>query len=149
MKKWTALVILGVSLVATLPAHSRNVRYLVGIAAVMDDPDLRGKVDGSVKFFFGPQASPTVLQKIATMSSDGDGTIVDKFDLGACKNAFASALLALQKNAKGFGANAVVNITSSFKKGPLVSSATEFVCHAGRSAAYLTLTGDIVKIADK
>jgi hypothetical protein len=61
--------------------------------------------------------------------------------------AFLKALVALQKNAKQLGANAVANISNYYKNDTLWS-ATEFECHAGVSA-HVMLKGDFVKIADK
>jgi uncharacterized protein YbjQ (UPF0145 family) len=145
MKKWTALVILGAALAVTLPAHARNVKYMLPIAAALED----GKLDGSVKLYFGTQAAPAAAQKFANITSNGKGLIQDRSDLGACKAAFAEALQGLLQNAKGIGANAIVNIASSFKKGPQTTSAAEFECHAGTSTAHVTLTGDIIKTADK
>jgi hypothetical protein len=76
---------------------------------------------GSVKFFFGNQASPQILTKL-------------------------ESYVAAPKNAKQLGANAVVNIASYYKKDTL-SSATEFECHAGASA-HVMLRGEFVKIPD-
>jgi hypothetical protein len=149
MKKQITMAILGAALAASLPAHARNVKYTLPITAGMESSDAKGKLDGSVKFFFGSQKSPQVVQKLTTIEATQKANIVDRIDIPACNAAFASALQDLQNNAKAAGANAVVNIVSYYKNGSPLSSATEFECHAGSYTAGLSLKGDIVKTADK
>jgi hypothetical protein len=149
MKKRTIITILGLSLAASLPVQARNVKYMVPITAALESSDAKQRLDGSVKFFFGPQEHPAVTLKMGSPDAPGKGRIVDKSDIGACLAAFADALYQLQKNAKGVGANAIVNIVSNYKNSAPVSSATEYVCHAGSYSAGLTLKGDFVKFADK
>jgi uncharacterized protein YbjQ (UPF0145 family) len=87
---------------------------------------------------------------VAKLGSDepyGKSTTHGKSDKEACNQAFRSALSALERRAKQVGANAVVNITSYFRK-EQTTSTTEFECHAGASAG-IGLRGDFVKIADK
>jgi len=55
-------------------------------------------------------------------------------------------LLALQNRAKREGGNAVVNISSYYKK-KTVSSKTRFECHAGAFIAGAALIGKVVKVA--
>jgi poly-gamma-glutamate capsule biosynthesis protein CapA/YwtB (metallophosphatase superfamily) len=149
MKKQIAMIILGMLLAATMPAQARNVKYTLSVAEAMATSEVQGQLDGSVKFYFGPQKTPQVLQKLTTAEATTKGNVVEKIDLPACNNAFAWALKQLQDSAKAAGANAVVNIVSSYKKGAPFSSATEFECHAGLTSAGLTLKGDVVKTADK
>ena len=56
-------------------------------------------------------------------------------------------MIQLEKRAKQLGANAVVNIVSYYKK-DVMSSATEFECHAGAVIAGVALKGDFVKVAE-
>jgi uncharacterized protein YbjQ (UPF0145 family) len=72
---------------------------------------------------------------------------VGKSDEKACNWAFLSAMIALEKRAKQLGANAVVNIVSYYQK-DVMSSATEFECHAGAVIAGVALKGDFVNVAD-
>jgi hypothetical protein len=147
MKKQITMIILGMLLAATMPAQARNVKYTLPIADGISQA--QGKIDGSVKFYFASQKSPQILQKLTSVDATAKATIVDRIDIPACNAAFASALQQLQENAKAAGANAVVNIISSYPRNPPFSSATEFECHAGSYSAGLTLKGDIVKTADK
>ena len=149
MKKQITMAILGAALAASLPAHARNVKYTLPIDAGLGSSDAKGKLDGSVKFFFGSQKSPQVMQKLTTIEATQKANIVDRIDIPACNAAFASALQDLQNNAKAAGANAVVNIVSYYKNCSPLSSATEFECHAGIYSAGLSLKGDIVKTTDK
>ena len=149
MKKLIAIAILGTSVAATLPAQARNVKMMLPISAALQSDIAKEKLDGSVKFFFGPQAHPQVVQPFATLEANSKETILDRQDLPSCYAALASALKQLQEDAKSVGANAVVNIVSYFKRGAPVASATQFECHAGSSSTYLTLKGDIVSIGDK
>jgi len=60
---------------------------------------------------------------------------------------FLSAMIQLEKRAKQLGANAVVNIVSYYQKN-IMSSPTEFECHAGAIMAGVALRGEFVKIAE-
>jgi uncharacterized protein YbjQ (UPF0145 family) len=57
-------------------------------------------------------------------------------------------MIALQNRARQLGANAVVNIVSYYQKS-VMSSETEFECHAGAVITGVALKGDFVKIANK
>ena len=151
MKKQMAMAILGISLTASISAHARDERYTLPIAGALESSDAKQIIDGPVKFYFGSQQSPQVLQKLTTTRAKGKGFLDDRADVRACNKAFVAALKNLQDRAKavGAGANAVVNIVSYFKDNPEFSSATEFECHSGRNSAGLVLKGDVVKIADK
>lgn len=149
MKKWIAVTMIGVSMAAVLPAQARNVKYMLSIPTALESDMAKAKLDDSVKLYFGPQAYSKAAQAIGTLDAHGKMPIEDKADLASCFASFADALRTLQKNAKDVGANAVVNIASYFKKGPLVSSATEFECHAGSFQSYVTLKGELVKINDE
>ena len=99
------------------------------------------------KFFFGNQEVPAIAAKLGSGSTHQRSSTRPSEDARSCNVAFIKALVALQKNAKQVGANAVVNIASYYKNNTL-SSATEFECHAG-AAAHVMLKGDFVKIAEK
>jgi hypothetical protein len=149
MKKCVTLAILGISLAAALPAQARNIKYMLPIAAAVESSDAKQRLDSSVKLFFGPQAHPNVLQKLGSSESPGKAKIVERADIPACNAALVDALLQLQKHAKSAGANAIVNIVSYYGPSALVSSSTEFECHAGSMSVGLGLKGDFVKITDK
>jgi uncharacterized protein YbjQ (UPF0145 family) len=143
-----SLVLLTICWAATQPVHARDTKYLLPIATAMETKDAEDKLDGSIKFFFGNQEAPKVLTKFGSDVSNRKTNAVGKSDEKACNWAFLSAMVALEKRAQQLGANAVINIVSYYKKN-VMSSATEFECHAGAVIAGVALKGDFVKISDK
>src|SRR5262245_12583341 len=134
-------------LLTAWPANARNDKYVLPISIALQSKDAMENPDGSVKFFFGNQATPAIAAKLGSGSTHQRSSTRPSDDARSCNVAFLKALVALQKNAQQLGANAVVNIASFYKNNTL-SSATEFECHAGVSA-HVMLKGDFVKIADK
>ena len=143
-----SLVVLGISLAMVWPVHARDTRHLLPIASGLENKDAQEKLDGSIKFFFGAQPHPAILTKLGTDVSNRKTNAFGKSDETACNWAFLSAMISLQNRAKQLGANAVVNIVSYYKK-IVMSSETEFECHAGAIIAGVALKGDFVKLADK
>ena len=129
------------------PANARDTKYLLPIAAGLEVKDAKDKLDGSIKFFFGNQGTPAVLTKLGTDVTNQKTSSVGKSDEKACNWVFLSAMIQLDKRAKQLGANAVVNIVSYYQKN-VMSSPTEFECHAGAVIAGVALKGDFVKIAE-
>jgi len=140
------LMVSVVVLVAVAPATARNDKYLLPISVALQSKDALEKPDGSVAFFFAKQETPETVTKLGNGSTHQRSSTRPSEDAKSCNVAFLKALVALQKNAKQLGANAVVNITSYYKNDTL-SSATEFECHAGVSA-HVMLKGEFVKIPD-
>jgi len=148
MKKTTILITGSIVVFLTAwPALARNDKYLLPISAALQSKDAQESPDGSVKFFFANQETPEISMKLGSGSTHQRSTTRPSEDARSCNVAFLKALVALQKNAKQLGANAVVNISSYYKNDTL-SSTTEFECHAGISA-HVMLKGDFVKIGDK
>jgi hypothetical protein len=139
---------LGISLALAWPAHARNIKRLLPIAAAMEAKDLQPKLDGSTKLFFGKAKSPEGLKTLRTEVTLGKVNLRGKSEETACNSAFLSALADLQKRAKQRDANAIVNIVSYYKRAEM-SSTTEYECHEGSGYMAVELRGDLVKIADK
>jgi uncharacterized protein YbjQ (UPF0145 family) len=129
------------------PAQARDTKYLLPIAAALEGQDAKNRLDGSVKFFYGNQETPKVLAKLSTDVTNLKTNAVGKSDEKACNWVFLSAMIQLEKRAKQLGANAVINIVSYYRK-EVMSSATEFECHAGSVIAGVALRGEFVKIAE-
>ena len=129
------------------PAQARDTKYLLPIAAALEVQDAKNRLDGSVKFYFGNQETPKVLAKLSTDVTNLKTNAVGKSDEKACNWVFLSAMIQLDKRAKQLGANAVVNIVSYYQKN-VMSSPTDFECHAGTVIAGVALRGDFVKIAE-
>lgn len=148
MKRRIFRLILVAGVLATvLPVQARDTKYLLPLKAALEVKDAEEKLDGSIKFYFGNQETPKIVSKLGTDVSNRKTNAVGKSDEKACNWAFLSAMIALEKRAKQLGANAVVNIVSYYKK-DVMSSATEFECHAGAVIAGVALKGDFVKVAD-
>jgi uncharacterized protein YbjQ (UPF0145 family) len=147
MKKILSILMFpAVLLTAALPAQARNDKLMMPISAAMDAPEAKEKLDTSIKYYFGHQKTPRVLQKLGTNSSNKKTNAFGKSDEAACQWAFLSAMLSLEQYAKSVGANAVINIVSNYKKVEM-SSETDYECHAGGIMAGVALKGDFVKIA--
>ncbi|TCS35542.1 hypothetical protein EDC30_11010 [Paucimonas lemoignei] len=170
MKKAITMAWLGISMAAALaPAQARNDKLMVPIsdalkvpravdaaaipvsaAIQIKSPGVRYKPDDSVKFYFGPQAYPESAQKLGMRQSVGKEPIENNDDVASCFASFNEALVKLQKHARKFGANAIVNITSAnAKNGQQVSSATDFECHAGSFSTAVTLRGELARISEQ
>lgn len=149
MKKFAWLIVVsGVTLAAVWPAAARDDKLMLPIAAALSAPAAIGKLDPSIKYFFGKQAHPKILTALRTDTTSQKTNSVNKTDEEACNWVFLSAMLALQKRAQQIGANAVVNIVSNYNRVEM-SSPTEFECHAGTIMAGVALKGDFVKIEEK
>ena len=148
MKRISQLTIVAaLTLGAVWPAHARDTKLMFPIAAALEAKDAKEKLDGSVKFFFGNQETPKILTKLGTDVTNQKTNAVGKSDERACNWVFLSAMIQLDKRAKQLGANAVVNIVSYYQKN-VMSSPTEFECHAGNIIAGVALRGEFVKIAE-
>jgi uncharacterized protein YbjQ (UPF0145 family) len=142
---WTVFAIF--SLVAALPVQARNTKHLLPIATALAVKDAKEKLDGSIKFYFGNQETPKIAAKLGSDMSNRKTNAFGKSDETACNWAFLSAMIALEKRAQQLGANAVVNIVSYYDR-KVMSSTTEFECHAGAVIAGVVLRGDFVKLEE-
>ena len=147
MKK-VAVLFIGLFLIVLItgPAHARNDKYLLPISSALQSKDAQESPDGSVKFFFGKQQTPEILAKVGTYSTHQRSSTRPSEDAKSCNVAFLKALVFLQKRAQQAGANAVVNIVSYYRN-DILSSESEFECHAG-VAAHVMLKGEFAKIAE-
>jgi uncharacterized protein YbjQ (UPF0145 family) len=149
MKKliWTMLAL--VAAAGTSGAvHASDRATMQTISGAMDANDAQGRLGTAVKFYFGMQHHPAVLESLGTDKTSQKTNAFGKSDEKACNWAFLSAMLRLQKRAKDLGANAVINIVSNYNNVEK-SSQTEYECHAGGIMAGVALKGDFVKISDK
>jgi uncharacterized protein YbjQ (UPF0145 family) len=141
------LIIAAFMLTIVAPSSARDTKYMLPIAAALETQDAKQKLEGSVKFFFGSQETPKILTKLGSDVPNLKTNAVGKSDEKACNWVFLSAMIQLEKRAKQLGANAVLNIVSYYHKN-VVSSATEFECHAGAVMAGVALKGDFVKVEE-
>jgi uncharacterized protein YbjQ (UPF0145 family) len=132
-------------LAAAMPAHARDTKHMMPIAAAMAANDAQNRLGESVKFYFGDQKTPAIVQRFVTDQTSQKTNSFGKSAETSCNWAFLSAMLRLQARAVELGANAVVNIRSNYKNIEM-SSATEFECHDGAIMTGVALKGDFVKI---
>ena len=148
MKKiFSTTISILIALALTWPGEARDTKLLLPIAVALAVKDAQDKLDGSIKFYFGNQETPKILTKLGSDMSNRKTNAFGKSDEKACNWAFLSAMVALEKRAQQLGANAVVNIVSYYDR-IVMSSATEFECHAGAIIAGVVLKGDFVKLAE-
>jgi hypothetical protein len=101
--------------------------------------------DNRVTFYFGDTAHAPIT------ASRGHGAasirVARKLDIEAasCNEALTEALASLRADAISHGANAVVNIETSFHSTRTVSS-SEFTCATSGSAAALKVRGELVTL---
>ena len=148
MKKLMLLVVFGVVVAATAPAQARDTALMMPIAAAMDANGAKDRLGDSVRFYFGKQATPRVLNKITSDKTSQKTNAFGKSAETSCNWVFLSAMLSLKKRAEEVGANAVVNIVSNYQHVEM-SSETEFECHEGAIMSGVALKADFVKVADK
>lgn len=127
--------------------HARNTHLKVSISEALELGEREGRLDNSIRLYFGSQRHPEIQRRLGTYTSVKKTNGVGKSDQRACKWAFLSAVITLQGRALREGGNAVVNIRSKYGKN-VVSSTTDFECGAGAVIAGVTLIGDVVKIAN-
>ena len=142
--------ILALALLAALAAPSASAadrKLMLPLEVAMNQKDAEAKLDDSIKFYFGDTAAPKG-KRLGSDSTSAKTNAFGKSDERACNWAFLSAMLSLQKRAKELGADAVVNIVSNYKH-QVMSSTTEFECHAGAMIAGVALKADFVKTGDK
>lgn len=139
-------LILGVSLV--LAASTATARDDIGrysVDELLKTSKAQQTLDPEIKLFFGKQDAGKVLSTYGEVQTNKKTNAVNKSDKEACQWVMLSALKAMQQRARKEGMNAVVNISSYYKKREFVSD-TEFECGAGFLMAGVTLKGDLVKL---
>jgi len=139
MNKLIAASVLALVVVA-MPACARNTPVTVTLQSVLDMPEAQAKLDGTVKFYLAGSPTPQIGKKFGDDTSNAKTNAFNKSAEAACRWNALSALIKLQDKAKGYGANAVVNITSYSEK-VLFSSPTDIQCSDGAFVAGIALKG--------
>lgn len=62
---------------------ARNVKYTLPTNTGLESGDAKGKLDGSVKFFFGSQKSLQLLQKVTSVEATQKVNIVSYYKNGS------------------------------------------------------------------
>jgi uncharacterized protein YbjQ (UPF0145 family) len=149
MKKLVfSLIGLAMALPAMVPAHAKDNAVMISIDEALASAEAKEKLGDSVKFYFGNQSHPKIIQKLGTDSTNKKTNGFNKGTERACNVAFLSAMIQMKERADQLGANAIVNIVSYYKKHE-VSNPTQFECHDGGFITGVALKGEFVKISGK
>lgn len=143
-----AAALVCVSTLFATPAAARDTKYMLPFKDVLELPEAKEKLDGSVKFYLAGEKTPKVLNKMESDVSNKKTNGVGKSDEVACQWAALSVLVAFQDKAKSLGANAVVDMASYYRKNE-VADAHDFECHAGAVVVGVAMKGTYAKVADK
>ena len=138
MKKLIAVSLL--ALVAAAPAIARNTAVNVTLDSVLDMPEAKAKLDGSVKFYLAGSPTPHVAKKLGEDTSNAKTNAFNKTAEEACRWNALSALIKFQDHAKRDGADAVVDIVSYYDR-ETYSSPTDIQCRDGAFLAGIALKG--------
>lgn len=135
-------------LLAALPAISqaRDTTLYLPFDKVVSEMTNANKLDGSVRFYLAgvtPKGKVSTVQAGAVTNKKTNA--FNKTDTVACEWALQSALLTLQDSARKVGANAVVNISSYYKRNER-KDATTYECHAGALIAGVALKADLATV---
>lgn len=133
-----------------IPTHgwARDTTHRFPVSEVLDASYHEGKLDGSVRFYFAGEETPKVVANYGEGVANRKTNGVNKSDAEACRWVMLSSLVALQEAAKKRGANAVVGITSYYKRKEY-KSATQYECHAGSLMSGVALKGTYAKVGGR
>ena len=146
MKKLMCLALVTAAVATTaIPAAARDSKLLLPLAEAMKSNDAESRLGDTVKFYFGNQRTPPVLERLGTDKTSQKTNSFAKSPEKACDWAFLSAMLSLKKRAAELGANAVINIVSNYKNEEM-SSDTQYECHDGALISGVALKGEFVKL---
>ncbi len=135
----------GIALFLSAPLLARESVLHYPLRDVIDMPEAKGQLDGSVKFYLAGQKTPRILNRMSSGVSNKKTNSVGKSEEFGCRWAALAALVSLQESAKRLGANAVVDIVSYYKKVE-TKSPTKYECHSGNIIAGVTFRGTYAKV---
>jgi len=135
-----------VLMAAAFQAHAADKRLELPLQELVNSQQARDAgIDGSVRFYLAGQPHPAVSARLGEDVSNKKTNGVGKSDVESCRWVTLSVLKAFQDTAKSMGANAVIDITSYFKKNEF-RSATNYECHAGKIMSGVALKGTYAKV---
>jgi hypothetical protein len=142
---WAAIAAVGLFAIP-VAALAEDSIYPLSISGAMASRPALEKLDGTIRFYFGHAPHPAVLHQFGDYSTNKKTNSVFKPNGSTCTWVFVSAMLELQKRARSFGANAVINIHSDYQNNDVWSD-TEIECHIGGIMDGIALKGDFVTVA--
>jgi uncharacterized protein YbjQ (UPF0145 family) len=145
MKRLLTAALLTLSIAAP-NAFAGDTRLELPLQELIDSPQAKeAGIDGSVRFYLAGQTHPAVVSRMGEDVSNKKTNGVGKNDVESCRWVALSVLKAFQESAKARGANAVVDITSYFKKNEF-KSPTNYECYAGNIMSGVALKGTYAKV---
>lgn len=145
MKRLLNAALLTLSIAAP-NAFAGDTRLELPLQELIDSPQAKeAGIDGSVRFYLAGQTHPAVVSRMGEDVSNKKTNGVGKNDVESCRWVALSVLKAFQESAKARGANAVVDITSYFKKNEF-KSPTNYECYAGNIMSGVALKGTYAKV---
>lgn len=123
----------------------RGVAKPYSIAEALEFENYKERLQG-VRFYFGNQPHPAVDRSMGDRAvARRASTAGNRSPEEICARALATSLLSLKSAALMAGGDAVINITSDYKRRE-VSSETQFQCASAIWASTVALKGTIVKL---
>ena len=132
-----------VTLLATPFSMARNTFHMYAIKHALQSDKAKDKLDPRVPLYFGQQQVPPIQKRLVEVTVSRKTNAIGKTDYEACNDVLLTTLAKLQEKATVQGGNAVINIRSFYNE-RVVSSTSEYECHAGHVIAGVVLKGDIV-----
>lgn len=126
-------------------AFSRDVTHLLSIQEALQTARFQARLNPSIRLYFGNQKHPKVARSLGRFVTNKKTNAFNKSDREACQWVLLSSLLSLQTRAIREGGNAVINITSYYKKN-IYKSNSKYECHTGSIIAGVALRGEVVTL---
>ena len=146
MNKLIATTLLAaIAAAVAVPAQARNNAVTVTLQSVLDMPEAKSKLDGSVAFYLTGAPTPKVLKKLGEDTSNAKTNAFNKTPEEACRWNALSALVKLQEHAKRQGANAIVDLVS-YDRHQDFTSPTDLQCSDGAFLAGIALKGTYANV---
>lgn len=144
MKRFFGSLLVSSFCLASVPALAADVMVPSSLPDALASSTYQQLINGDVKFFYGAQRHPKVVEVIGTWKS-----VRRKSQAGnptqACHIAFANAAYELQKRAEKVGGNAVIAVVSLDKAKEQTKSQSQYICRVGSVMTAVTLEGQIVR----
>lgn len=145
--KLAYLVFAAALLAAASSAQAADKAVMMPVDQALQTQAAQAALDGSVGFYFGDTAHPAVIENFGEFVTNKRTNAFGKSDAATCEHVVLSNFIAFQNRAKELGGNAVINITSYFKKKE-VKDDSRYECNIGFLMSGVTLKGDVVRLAE-
>jgi hypothetical protein len=129
---------------AVMPAQGRNNAVNVTLESVLDMPEAKAKLDGSVKFYLAGVKTPK-HKKLGQDVANAKTNAFNKTPEEACRWNVLTALIKFHEHALRQGADAVVDLVSYNEHVPFEST-SELQCRDGALVNGITLKGSYAKV---